>query len=285
MDDVAFRQIVDSQARRMIDLASQREAFTQDCATNPGLLIQHWENEVCIEYVPRITDSYLSQSENTIMDDNASSEVIGLFSPALQGDDPYRIEIQYEEGDYTALRNFTLLHELGHYLQHTDNDLADTICDAENMNCGKRLEEAACNRFASLALLPDAYVERHLYQGRLTAIAANQIFKEGRERRKEFRYLVRVSRPAIVRRLGEWLPETGSIALIKNDVLRCRVHSDGHIDYEDTLSENEREAIERFESSENGDWPAEFSSADGSKVSIACSFAGRTHWYFVVVLP
>ena len=53
--------------------------------------------------------------------------VIGLFSPSMDGRERDRIQVQFRDGEYTARPNFTLLHELGHYLQQNDDKLADNL--------------------------------------------------------------------------------------------------------------------------------------------------------------
>ena len=56
-------------------------------------------------------------------------------------------------------RQFTILHELAHHIQRNNAELAAVLMTSADPD---DLEEAACNLFAALALLPDAIVDRHI---------------------------------------------------------------------------------------------------------------------------
>lgn len=58
--------------------------------------------------------------------------------------------------------NFTALHELGHHLQRTDDDLFTNLFDSP---ASAELEEAACDHFAAQVLLPAHLVQEHLRVG------------------------------------------------------------------------------------------------------------------------
>jgi hypothetical protein len=64
-------------------------------------------------------------------------------------------------------RAFTALHELGHHLQQSDLDLADTV-DLHS-DSSEIFEDTACDAFAADILLPDELVARHLPGGTPTA--------------------------------------------------------------------------------------------------------------------
>jgi hypothetical protein len=61
-----------------------------------------------------------------------------------------------------ARMNFTALHELGHHLQRTDDDLFVRLLESPHT---VELEEAACDHFAARVLLPEQLVEEHLGGG------------------------------------------------------------------------------------------------------------------------
>lgn len=56
-------------------------------------------------------------------------------------------------------RQFTVLHELGHHLQQTDEDLGQAALDQPD---SEEFEDAACDVFASRILLPDELVAAHI---------------------------------------------------------------------------------------------------------------------------
>jgi len=57
-------------------------------------------------------------------------------------------------------RGFTVLHEYGHHLQRTVGSLADRLF--EHPDQGIALEDAACDAFAAMVLLPDELVMAHI---------------------------------------------------------------------------------------------------------------------------
>jgi hypothetical protein len=60
-------------------------------------------------------------------------------------------------------RGFTVLHEYGHHLQRTVGSLADRLF--EHPDQGIALEDAACDAFAAMVLLPDELVMAHIGAG------------------------------------------------------------------------------------------------------------------------
>ncbi len=131
-----------------------------------------------------------------------------------------------------------LLHEIGHYLQETDFDLVKRICLFESDYAGKRFEEDACNRFASLALLPDRFLSKWIDPDRSPcARDIHDILEDGRNRTCESNK-VRVSRIAVTHRVGALLPSLGYASLIRRSYGKdvspevvCRAWNDGTVDF------------------------------------------------------
>lgn len=196
--------------------------YEQICLGLHGSLLEElrsmWRganHKVKFETVPDVTQCDLWNSGHAVQDDerntpeaSASSDLLGLFWLAPDNRYTSHIVAQNDGSSYTTRMNFTLLHELGHYLQATDGELADTAY-IEDMP----FEEACCNRFASLSLLPDDYLSQQLAGCAVPdAAMINKVFEDGRgsHGRKD----VRVSRPAVIRRLIEKMPEGSSISLL-----------------------------------------------------------------------
>ncbi|KFI52232.1 ImmA/IrrE family metallo-endopeptidase [Bifidobacterium biavatii] len=301
--DADYRLAVDKQARAMLALATSRHSeFAQDCRTDPGQIVNHWSDDVTIGYVHALAHTSLNSSSTATIDDQ--NDLLGLFSPAMQAGERNVIRVQFNEGrEYTARRNFTLLHELGHYLQQTDDVLADQLFVISSANYNKRFEESACNRFASLSLLPDDYVTALMAGEPLNAIVARDIFESGRGSGKSRR--MRVSRPVVVRRMADFLPSHGSIALVQDGNLNTRVHADGVIDYGGEPTPAERAGMDAYHREHSEPYatglvinhpnaptaapPAASSASSTSvskatRVSIAHSY-GRSDYFFIVTAP
>lgn len=283
------------------------------------------EHKVKFETVSDVTQCDLWNSGMAVHDDerhmpgaSASGEhLLGLFRPAPDNRYASRIVAQSDGSSYTTRTNFTLLHELGHYLQETDQDeLADVAYIA-----GMPFEEACCNRFASLSLLPDDYLTKQLAGHTVPdAAAINKIFEDGRGSHGSKD--VRVSRPAIIRRLIEKMPQGSSISLLSVPTmpnrsgksggisadsgepaqprLEMRAWTDGSIDYDDGLTSLERAMCEAthnglifsgayksytadpdmLHSQTIGHTP---SGVPVHAASLATSFAGNKRYLFVVM--
>ena len=221
VSDPAYRAGLDIQVNGILRLARRKSRwFGKDCLSNPGMLRQHWAKQLdIIYYLPREQDQIKTiREDGRTVDDNASfADLLGFFSPASHPEAELdKAYVAWDEGSFTTRRNFTLLHEIGHYLQETDFELMKRICSFESDYAGKRFEEDACNRFASLALLPDKFISKWLALDRSPcARDIHAVFEHGRECSAE-RNEVRVSRIAVVRRLGALLPSLGDASLIKN---------------------------------------------------------------------
>ena len=252
VSDPAYRAGLDIQVNGMLRLARRKSrSFGKDCLSNPGMLRQHWAKQLdIIYYSPREQDQIKTiREDGRTVDDNASfADLLGFFSPASHPEAELdKAYVAWDEGSFTTRRNFTLLHEIGHYLQETDFELMKRICSFESDYAGKRFEEDACNRFASLAFLPDKFISKWLVIDRSPcARDIHAVFEHGRECSAE-RNEVRVSRIAVVRRLGALLPSLGYASLIKKPYERdeppevvCRAWNDGAVDFspEFTVAEN-----------------------------------------------
>lgn len=252
-----YRDTLGIQVDEMLRLAKKKSrAFSRDCLSDPGKLREHWARHLDITYYsPREHDQIDSiRNDERIVDDNASfADLLGFFSPSPSpGTNPDKAYVAWSEGTYTTRRNFTLLHEIGHYLQETDFGLTERICSFESDYIGKRFEEDACNRFASMSLLPDEFIARWLDSTRSpSARDIHDIFEDGRNCSPR-RHAVRVSRIAVVRRIGALLPSLGYASLIKKPYGKdarpevvCRAWNDGSVDFSPEFTTAETMLYER----------------------------------------
>ena len=292
--DDSDAQTLNNQVMRMLDLATSRHLeFERDCLSDPWCIAEHWRKEVRVERVDSITEQVLNRSGSVVDDDGHG--VIGLFSPAPDRRWKDRIQVQFK-GAYDARSNFTLLHEIGHCIQQNDDALATTLSVVGSQNGSRNLEEAACNRFASLALLPDSYVTGMLQGKPVDAVAVNRLFDSGRS----WRYRsVRVSRPVVARRMADFLQCPGTVTLLQGGLrgdrrveearfddcdMSVRTHADGAAEYDGALTDLERDMLERLRKGEGKPQSHEFAKPDGTCVhaSIAES-RGRYLSYFIVI--
>lgn len=123
--------------RRMIDSLIARDGVDLDeIRRDPIAWLSQWP-EVEVFDLER---SYTASDERCDVD--------GMY----RGEDaPPRIGVAFSA---TRERmNFTALHELGHHIQLTDEELLDTLL--ERGDGGSALEEEACDAFASAVLIPE----------------------------------------------------------------------------------------------------------------------------------
>ena len=302
----AFHRAVDAQARRMVELARVlHPEFEQDCVTDPDMLAKHWHDDVRIRFVDSLVDSRLRDDayvfyENDGEDRSSLNDLLGLFSPAFDRRHVHRIQVQYEKKErreerkrisddrirYPMRRYFTILHELGHYLQQTDDDLAETLMSISSTNYNKRFEEGACNRFASLSLLPDAYMRKHCRMLReFTAKNVADFFKSDQSR--GVHRVCRVSRQAVTRRFADFLPEGGYTALVRmaeygNDArLVFRAHADGGAEYGTPCTFDEQRLLETA-----GRVPTSRRTEEGTMtLSAQQTGKGGIRWHIIVWRP
>ncbi|PLS25164.1 ImmA/IrrE family metallo-endopeptidase [Bifidobacterium imperatoris] len=280
-----YQHAVIEQAQDMIALAQSRHAdFLDDCLSDPGKIKRTWKNDVTITYKHALLDDFQQHNDSTIIDHG--TDLLGLYIPALGPNEKHLITVQYRYGDFTPRRNFTLLHELGHYLQWTDDNLANRIIATSTLNFNKRFEEDACNRFASFALLPTHYVQKCTHGGVVDADLAARLYDEGRSKDPQNKHLIRVSRPVIARRLAEFLDFTGTVALVTNDKLTVRAHSNGQIDYDGELLSEERQLIDDLNATRKSAMAGMLASPRGNNIfaSITTSYGRRGMRYRFIVL-
>lgn len=101
---------------------------------------------------------------------------------------------------------FTALHELGHHLQRTNDDLADLLL--EQPDDGHALEEAACNYFAAAIAIPGELVHRHFDESGPTAHAVVALWEDPN---------ISASRAAVCARAAERLRSPGHVLLLDSD--------------------------------------------------------------------
>ncbi|WP_163146862.1 helicase-related protein [Bifidobacterium ramosum] len=175
------------------------------------------------------------------------------------------------------------MHELGHYLQQTDNDLFQLFKSISDSAESKRMEEDSCNRFASFSLLPEPYVHDALKGDAVTAAAVNQVFEQGRPTRSK---LMRASRPVVARRMADFLRAPGTVTLLKDGKLNVRAYSDGRADYEGDLTATEREVLDLAGSDLEPGRPCFYQLAadDGTplRASVVTS-KGWSKYHFIVI--
>jgi hypothetical protein len=80
-----------------------------------------------------------------------------------------------------ARMRFTALHELGHHIQRSDDDLMQSLLDRPDQ--GRIAEEAACDLFAARILLPQSDVDRALGQSTPTAVSVRDLWQSHRASR------------------------------------------------------------------------------------------------------
>lgn len=247
---------LDGHVRRMLEIARERHPdFERDCLTDPDRLVEHWTGrDLHFRYVDHLDNAVVDDPNTVFEEGGRTSDLSGLFTLALPPKRVSYIKVRYAANDYTARRNFTLLHEIGHYLQQTDDELVNNLCGFAASYDEKLFEESACNRFASLSLLPTGYIRESLGDGRLTSKKVGALFESGRGRGRDQRK-IRVSRPVVVRRMAEFLGTGGAIALVSNRSL-TRVHWNGDVDYAEEgddpfaqLTDAERRVYAEFQSS------------------------------------
>lgn len=302
--DRKYLQAVEDQVDLMLAKANaMHPEFKRDCLYDLERIPRHWTDGLRIEYVERIADSKLRNDANTVYDDDraGSADLLGLFSPAFGRKKLNHVQVQWSPYDYTQRRNFTLLHELGHYLQQTDDELAMRICRISSTNFEKRFEEDACNRFASKALLPDSEMQAQIREYGLNAFLAYRLYEDDRHDRR-----VRVSRDVVVRRIAHFLPETGYAALAVRDrgqhrkltdvapKLQFRAYGNHAVEYGAELNPAERLLMEDAEGvywkdtcykPEEGLFDELPPAERPADASLMVSFGGRRLYYFMVFSP
>ena len=285
-DLLEYRRKVDGQARAMLALAITRHpGFPPPADADIDIVVAQWRDDVEITYVDSIADSSSLGDDYATVDDDTENGLLGLFSLAAGADGRSRIQVQYDPTDYTVRRNFTLMHEIGHYLQQTDDDLARTLELIPDPGDSKRFEEASCNRFASLALLPDSYVNRVLHGEPANAALAADLFSFGKRTRSR---VMRTSRPVIAQRMVDFLDGPGMVTLINDGRVTVRAHSDGHVEYKVDLSPEERQVMDWLRADGMPETPRFYHRMleEGRQVRASVAYSdGQGAPYFIVIRP
>jgi len=103
-------------------------------------------------------------------------------------------------------RAFTALHELGHHLQQSTDELIELLL--EQADDGRALEEAACNSFAALIAIPGDVVHRYIDEAGPTAHAVVSLWEDP---------AISASRAAVCARAAERLRSPGHVLLLDAD--------------------------------------------------------------------
>ncbi|MEV3938628.1 ImmA/IrrE family metallo-endopeptidase [Glycomyces sp. NPDC049804] len=142
----------------------------------------------------------VSDNSDALDPEQSACNVAGMYLDELQ---PPLLVIAAAAS--VGRRAFTVLHEFGHHLQRTDDDLGDRL--EEQSDQGVMLEEAACDLFAARILLPDDRVTAHLEAPGPTAPAVVDLWKSS----------VSASRAAVCVRAAQALPAPGHVVLLESD--------------------------------------------------------------------
>lgn len=108
--------------------------------------------------------------------------------------------ILYAPSPYSRRENFTLGHELGHYLVDRNEEVMDWLGDQPD---ALRQLETVCDRIAQLLLLPEELVTAALGQGPIGGSALLQLYE-----------VTNASRPAIAIAMAGRLRHLGAVVLV-----------------------------------------------------------------------
>lgn len=153
-----------------------------------------------IEWLKRWPEVELFDLEEAHTASDGRCEVHGLY----RGEEkPPRIGVAFSST--TQRMNFTALHELGHHIQLTDEDLLETLLDREDG--GKALEEEACDAFAASILIPEAVASSTLEEGTPSADSVARLW----------RTLGTVSRSAVAIRARRQILSDGHVIVLNGN--------------------------------------------------------------------
>ncbi|KAB7790486.1 ImmA/IrrE family metallo-endopeptidase [Bifidobacterium leontopitheci] len=220
------------QSDRMLEAArsSHPKTFEADCLSENCIsrIASHWRGRLVVQKVERLSDSEGYTSDSAQVDEGG--DLSGLYLPCkARADGRATLVVAYA---FYRRMTFTLLHELGHYLQRERDDLRVELCLFTDRGEAKEAEETACNMFASKALLPDSLLE-DTRDNNANARWAQRLYRHSR-----------ASRAVIVRRLAPLL-EPGSWMMYYDtkDVPRLRAYWDGRVEYDVSTMPVERAAL------------------------------------------
>ncbi|WP_236833112.1 ImmA/IrrE family metallo-endopeptidase [Blastococcus sp. KM273128] len=126
--------------------------------------------------------------------------------------------ILYAPTPYSRRENFTLAHELGHWLIEQSGVLYDWIADQSNP---QRLLETVCDRVAQRLLLPDGVLKEVVGEGPIRARHVLELYDASE-----------ASAPACAIALASRLPTMGAVAIIdgsSNTVTHSSVKPDAEL--------------------------------------------------------
>ncbi|PLS29165.1 ImmA/IrrE family metallo-endopeptidase [Bifidobacterium parmae] len=221
------REWVVRQADRMLAIANDKhpDTFVEDCLHDPMKDIAlHW----CDEIVLKMVEASPQEQSNT-NDERVSGFCLPQYKTA---DGRTFIEVHT---DFYRRDCFTVLHELGHHLQNSDGELFCALRAFDDKADQKRAEEAACNMFASKALIPDSVIPE-LETHRWNASTVDDLY-----------HRVQASRPATTIRVAGLLPPGAWVTFI-NQYGRpmLRAFSDGHKEHDIELLPVEQLVLDTF---------------------------------------
>lgn len=215
-----FQGLLDDQVSLMLAVGRSMHPETFDDAGERSYraLPKRWMDRVHMEFLDGLGDVGDPASSEAVVDQG--HDVSGLFMPADSADGQLP-RIAIDSGSFFR-KHFTAFHELGHFLQRTDLDCYAALYAFDDTSVAKRFEEKACNQFAAEALLPDDMVRRNLSPDGIVASDACSLFREAHF----------ASRQVVARRLAEYLPVGGSVALFDTQGrLSVRALASGEAEY------------------------------------------------------
>jgi hypothetical protein len=136
---------------------------------------------------------------DSMAESTTSCDVAGSYDP---GHEPPRVIVR--RSGFERMQ-FTALHEVGHHLQQSTDDLIEVL--AARGDVGVALEERAADQFAASVLIPEATASRILGSGNPSAEAAAELWRE----------LSHASRQAVVVRTAMQLEADGQVLLLDSD--------------------------------------------------------------------
>lgn len=197
------RDLVRQQARHMVDVARTRlgDRFL-GLTSDPCGALEGWD-EVDFRLVPVPATTTGMDATTSI---GGGCSVAGAYLESLVGapDGTPRLPIvQVAEAASPGRRAFTALHELGHHLQRTDIDLAETLWAQQALDM---FEDLACDAFAADMLLPDNAVDNVVDAKGPTATDVVTLYER-----------TGASRSAACVRASQRLPAPGHVVLLNDD--------------------------------------------------------------------
>lgn len=231
MQESTYQWVVEQVEGMLATAMRIHQDFQDDCLHDPFQIPRHWDDRVIVRRNKQNSDEAASTDDNT--------DPAGFCVCSEQSGGRYLLVVN--ECGYPPRDYFTLLHELGHYLQHTDLDLWMRLYVFDDKATAKEAEETACNLFASKALMPDYLIDR-VRENSWKADVAAKLYQ-----------LVRASRPAVVRRIAPLLPSGAWLTMVdrEQDEMKVRAYSNWSQEYGDLL-DVERLALRRFRKGHTG---------------------------------